>query len=755
MKHTIRSLFACLLCLALLAGMLLPAVAGEEKITNTVEMAGTLIDNAADNTYVRWSAPVKSYLGETDGKLVRVQYTGSELLYERYEKNGALLGAGTIPMELELFGGFFFGETFNFAVFGQSNTEESETVEVLRVVKYNKEMEKLGAVSYYGENTVYPFSSGSLRMAETGGKLYIHTCHKMFKSDDGNNHQANMYFCVDENTMTTLDSFTRIMNISYYGYVSHSFNQFIVTDGTYVFRADHGDASPRGISITAFPVSAECARYVSYTVPLVFAGAQGINSTGAMLGGMALTSERVVLAGAIDDQTGEYTHFSDRIDRQRNVFVLSAAKSLDSSKNSTVYVTDYETGDNVIVGTPQLTLWKNDMLLLMWEETREGSTKVRAALIDAYGMRLSDIFTLDARLSDCAPLLSSDGTVFWYTGDGKTEVLYRLDPSDIGSFKNTIHTWDAGVITTPAGCETEGERTYTCTDCGLTRTETIPPAGHSWNGGAVTVTPDCVTEGERTFTCTVCGATQKEMLEKDPENHAGGTELRDASPATCIRDGYTGDTYCLGCGEKLSAGTVIDGTDLHAWDDGEIVTAPTCSATGEKSLTCTLCGATTTQTLEKDPENHVGGTELRNASSATCGTDGCTGDTCCLGCGATLTLGETIPKTGLHSFGAWIVTKAATTAAPGEQMRVCTVCGQKETQTIPQLTPTVLPGDVNQDGRVTAADARLALRRAVGLETYEEGSEKFLACDANGDGRITASDARLILRAAVGLGRLG
>ena len=60
-------------------------------------------------------------------------------------------------------------------------------------------------------------------------------------------------------------------------------------------------------------------------------------------------------------------------------------------------------------------------------------------------------------------------------------------------------------------------------------------------------------------------------------------------------------------------------------------------------------------------------------------------------------------------------------------------------------------GDVDGDGRITAADARLALRASVGLETYAAGSREALVCDADGDGQITAEDARLILRASVGL----
>lgn len=55
-------------------------------------------------------------------------------------------------------------------------------------------------------------------------------------------------------------------------------------------------------------------------------------------------------------------------------------------------------------------------------------------------------------------------------------------------------------------------------------------------------------------------------------------------------------------------------------------------------------------------------------------------------------------------------------------------------------------GDSNCDGKVTASDARFALRCASKLDTVQ--SELEYAVDINSDGRITASDARTILRIA-------
>ena len=761
MKTKFRNLIACVLCLALAAGVLVPAAGAEkEKIINTVEMKGTRINNASGNTYLRWASPVCAYLGETNGKLTRVEYAGGKLLYEFYEKTGALLSAGTISVELPKFGGFFFGQTYNFAVFGQENPNDNASLEVLRVVKYSKEMKRLGAVSFYGENTSSPFEAGSLRMAESGGKLYIHTCHMMYTSQGSNNHQANMYFCINESSMTSLDKYTGIMNLSYYGYVSHSLNQFIVTDGTYVFRADQGDAYPRGISISRFSVSSATASDTISTVPLYFAGEAGVNSTGATLGGMALSGSRVLLAGSIDDQADEYTNYSAFYStKQKNIFVISAAKSLADGETRIVRITAYDDSAVIIVGTPHLTALGNGTFLLLWEETQNNKLTVRAAVIDENGALKTQIYRIQARLSDCAPIRASDGTVYWYAGTKYLEVLYRLDPSDIGSFANTVHKWNAGSVTTPAGCETEGKRTYTCLECGAQKTEAIAPKGHTWDKGKITLAPTCIAEGEKTFTCTVCGAARKEAVEKDPSNHAGGTEIRDAVPATCRKDGYSGDTYCGGCGKKLKSGAVIDKEGRHTWIDVEIITVPTCISTGEKIVNCTTCGITQTITTDRDLTNHVGATEYRNASPATCGTDGNTGDVCCKSCGTVLVPGDRIPKTGKHNFGAWTVTKAATVSAPGEQARTCTVCGLKETEEIPKLpkadqSPDFLPGDVNQDGMVTAADARLALRATVGLEHYAADSVQFRAADVTHDGKITAADARKILRSTVGLGKL-
>ncbi|MCD5407322.1 MAG: S8 family serine peptidase [Desulfotomaculum sp.] len=70
-------------------------------------------------------------------------------------------------------------------------------------------------------------------------------------------------------------------------------------------------------------------------------------------------------------------------------------------------------------------------------------------------------------------------------------------------------------------------------------------------------------------------------------------------------------------------------------------------------------------------------------------------------------------------------------------------------KTLDNLPVAPKKGDLNGDGRVTAADATLVLRVAVGLDQLSPG--QLIIADINSDGLITAADTTLVLRSAVGL----
>ena len=110
---------------------------------------------------------------------------------------------------------------------------------------------------------------------------------------------------------------------------------------------------------------------------------------------------------------------------------------------------------------------------------------------------------------------------------------------------------------------------------------------HTWNSGTVTTAASCTSTGVRTYTCTVCGATRTETINKT----AHQTTIINAREATYDAEGYTGDTYCTACRQTLSYGTVIP--KLTKPEDPTSPTQPT-TQQQQQSGTCRYCGGTHT-----------------------------------------------------------------------------------------------------------------------------------------------------------------
>lgn len=146
---------------------------------------------------------------------------------------------------------------------------------------------------------------------------------------------------------------------------------------------------------------------------------------------------------------------------------------------------------------------------------------------------------------------------------------------------------------------------------------------------------------------------------------------------------------------STSAGKI---TVAHNWDAGKVTTEPTCEAAGVKTITCTICGETKT---------------------------------------------ESIPATG-HKAGDWEVTKPATCTANGEKVQKCTVCGKVlKTEVIPatdhnmvvveKKAPTCTEdGYENQKCSVCGHEVRKTLL-ATGHTAGEWEITKPATCTANGE----------------------
>ena len=425
-----------------------------------INLTGKNSANLSANNYLTYGNVINSYLVENeDNTLTRVEYISGKVVVENYNAGtGTLSGSKTLNAELNLFGGFFSGSDYNYVVYGQINQSEKDDAEVLRVVKYSKNWERIGQASACGANTYIPFAAGSLRMAETDGKLYVYTCHEMYASEDGYHHQANMTYVINESDMSIAQSYYDVLNLSQAGYISHSFNQFVQTDGKYVYRVDHGDGYPRAVSITRCNVDGAITN-VKYTLPLSIGGQIGANSTGVSIGGFELSTNACLIAGNSVPQGDAFTG----TDGQRNIFVTVTSKDL--SRGSTVWITKYK-GEITTVDTPHIVKLGKDQFLLMWEEYNKKTKKrvTKMVTIDDEANMTSDVIPCGLPLSDCKPVLRSDGLVSWYVSNDSAPILYTVNPYNLESVYLPSYTEDveqkAQKITAKSYTKTYGSKPF-------------------------------------------------------------------------------------------------------------------------------------------------------------------------------------------------------------------------------------------------------------------------------------------------------
>ena len=141
--------------------------------------------------------------------------------------------------------------------------------------------------------------------------------------------------------------------------------------------------------------------------------------------------------------------------------------------------------------------------------------------------------------------------------------------------------------------------------------------------------------------------------------------------------GYTGTAAETYANENGFAFIALDEEHTHTYSDWVVTTEPTCTAEGEETRTCSVCGATETRPVEKKAHDlfHV-------EEASTCTVAGVSYDVCD-SCGNTFNY--TVLPLAAHTFGDWVTTKEATVFESGERKRTCTVCGFEETEEIERL----------------------------------------------------------------------
>ena len=637
--------------------------------------------NVNDQDYVQWSDTVKSYLTVCDNvNYMRVQSGAIEgkLLVEYYSSDFEPLSTKLIDNELPVFGAFYDSGNNYYVLSGQENPKQNDSLEVFRITKYDKNWNKIKSCGLYGANTTVPFDAGSARMTHSGDHLLVRTCHEMYKSSDGNNHQANVTIEVDMPSMTITDSYTGVMNVDY-GYVSHSFNQFIKTDGNHIVALDHGDAHPRSAVLVKYNSDFTTGKFFpSYfeqvsnidvvTYPEYTAG--HYNYTGAAIGGFDVSSSSYIVAQSTVEL--DYINTSET----RNVYVSAVSKDLSTNKLNKI--TSYAEG-TASASAPQLVKINNNSFLLLWSR----DTKVSCVKLNADGTVNGSIHTFEGSLSDCQPVIKN-GRAVWYVYDKNNVTFNSLNLSNLDDIK-TVDVKTGHDYETKYASKTDGTVTQTCKSCGYVNKFTVPTSTTVYWRTDISNTSFSSVLSKTQFSVgdsidfwlyddtdyTVEFSDRSMVSVNKLENYANDirriTFKNGGSLTVKIYPTYNPSvarTYKFTCG-----------CTSHTYGSAVITKQPTCTSEGTKTKTCTKCGATVTETIAKLSHSYT-----TTVVAPTCTTDGYTFHKCSV-CGTSYK-DSTTKATG-HSYGNSVVTKQPTCTSEGTAIKTCTKCNATVTEKLP------------------------------------------------------------------------
>lgn len=176
------------------------------------------------------------------------------------------------------------------------------------------------------------------------------------------------------------------------------------------------------------------------------------------------------------------------------------------------------------------------------------------------------------------------------TFDGETYVVKYLFPVENDGHDYSIEE------KIEATCASQGSTRHTCSICGdFYDTDVTPALGHKYGLWVIDVDETCVENGIKYRECTVCDKDTEGHIEMGVVPAKGHSYVPAITLPTCTEGGYTTFT-CSDCADTyVGAHTAALG---HEWDEWTVITAAECEKKGEKTRTCTVCGAEETAEIE-------------------------------------------------------------------------------------------------------------------------------------------------------------
>lgn len=291
----------------------------------------------------------------------------------------------------------------------------------------------------------------------------------------------------------------------------------------------------------------------------------------------------------------------------------------------------------------------------------------------------------------------------------KTFTCTQCGSSYTETTPSTGHNYDQSVITDPT-CTEKGYTTHICTACGDSYQDTLVEAtGHSYDSGVITKETSCTEPGELTYTCSTCQDSYTEQIPMI--DHVYDKSV--VTAPTCTEKGYTTHT-CSSCGSSYQD-TYVDATG-HSYDDGVTTKAATCTETGVKTYTCSACNHSYTEEIPLLAHVY----SITEVTAPTCSEQGYTTHTCSV-CGNTYQ-DSIVDATG-HNYVDGVITTEPTCTETGVMTYTCSRCSGTIAQSVAAL------GHAHDDGKITIQP------------TCTEAGEKVHICVRCGDTLVAIIDA--------------
>ena len=357
----------------------------------------------------------KSYFIADDNGFLRVEHikNTNKTVIERYDINYNLTSQQYIADELSFFSGFYYGENYCYFVYGDYNTEKDDEKEVYRIVRYSKDFERLDSGKVLGLSQFKTADAKSIAgagnycaFAEKDNLLFIRSNVGMY-----NGHQSNITIVLDNNDMST-----RLIGRG--SYVSHSMAQYVEKNnqGDIVF-IDHGDGYPRALAMIKYDTEAdELGHRMTF---FQIYGEEGDNCTGVTLDAVSSNNDNYFVSFTSVDQDEETFNNGKGFFFTENSVYLSTI-----SNDEWMYNTQrvYECNDCLAENTSILK-FDDNAYMLIWQikpldyywigHIQSSSPKVCYVMFDGDGNITSNVETIEAKLSDCKPMVYGD-EAYWY-----------------------------------------------------------------------------------------------------------------------------------------------------------------------------------------------------------------------------------------------------------------------------------------------------------------------------------------------------